>query len=96
MVNSPSSEYYSPEAKIILINAPPIIVHKWTEHLAQIRIAAGEADPRKPSRTPEQTKLYAMECLDVARNHSLPYVDMYSALIKAAGGADDKSLDPYL
>jgi len=96
MIHSPSSDYYSPETKIIVINPPPIIVHKWAARLAQIRIEVGEADPHKPSRTSEQTKEYSMACLDVARSHDLPFVDMYTALVQAAGGADDGSLDPYL
>jgi hypothetical protein len=96
MVSSPSSDHYSPETKIICINAPPVMVHKWTEHVAQFKIAAGEADPYKPSRRLEQTKQYSIGCLDVARSYSLPCVDIFSAIIEAAGGADDESLDPYL
>jgi len=96
IVSSPESDYHSPDTKVILINAPPIISDKWHAHCRQNRIARGEAAPDKPNRDPAQVKLYADACIDVARAAGVPCVDIYNQLIAAAGGDDPAKLDPYL
>lgn len=56
----------------------------------------GETMLDKPNRDPKQTQRYAEACVDVAKDAGVAYVDIYTALLAAAGGNDPTKLDPYL
>ncbi|ORX36446.1 SGNH hydrolase-type esterase domain-containing protein [Kockovaella imperatae] len=49
----------------------------------------------RPDRDTSNTQLYAQACLAVAEELSLPAVDMYTAILQAAGGDTDDQLSPY-
>ncbi|CCA70635.1 hypothetical protein PIIN_04571 [Serendipita indica DSM 11827] len=78
-LRTPSSEYYAPWTRIILLTPPPIQVDAWAQHIA-------ERDPPKDmDRTWENTKAYADAAKEVARELRVPVVDAWDAIWKAAG-----------
>jgi len=95
-VRSPTSPYFSPDTKIIMITPPPIIETLFNEHLkAQLREQGQSAENMRASRRKEVTEKYAIACYDVAKEERLPVVDMHSSIIEAAGGEADDQLERF-
>lgn len=96
MIQSPSSEYYSPDTKIILITPPPIIPEKWFKAMQKLQAERGQPVSDKPTRESKMVHEYAQACLEVAEKENVASIDIYSGLIEAAGGDDQAHLDEYL
>ncbi|WWD08584.1 hypothetical protein V865_006696 [Kwoniella europaea PYCC6329] len=95
-IKDPSSEYYSPETKIILINAPPIIESAWVEARVEKWKSFGSEGPKpEQNRDRKVTKQYADAALEVAREQGVEGVDLWTAIVQAAGGEDADQLAPY-
>ncbi|KDQ59533.1 hypothetical protein JAAARDRAFT_33109 [Jaapia argillacea MUCL 33604] len=84
MVTSPSSQWYSPETKIILIAPPPVNPVQWAEHIG------GVSD-----RKFEVTKLYAEAVKEVGATEGLPVVDSWTGIWDKTGH-DQSKLPTYL
>ena len=89
MIKSPSSPYYSPTTRIILITPPPVNTFQRRADL-QSRVPPVALD-----RDFEVTKAYAEGVREVARSEDVALVDVWSALWEAAG-KDEKSLSKLL
>lgn len=96
MVKSPTSQHYSPDTRLILITAPPIIPLSWRAHCVDMWRQNGSQGPEpKEDRDPQVTKQYADACVQIAKEQGVEVVDAWSAIVQAAGGADDGSLAPF-
>jgi lysophospholipase L1-like esterase len=89
MIKSPSSVYYSPTTRIILITPPPVNTFQRRAEL-ESRIP-----PLNLDRDFEVTKAYAESVREVARSEDVALVDVWTALWEAAG-EDEKSLSKFL
>ena len=90
MVRDPSSEYYSPETRIILFTPPPVNTIQWIEELRS-------RDPPKQEldRDFNVTRQYAKGVLEVGRKEKVPVVDTWTLFYEAAG-KEEKNLAKYL
>jgi lysophospholipase L1-like esterase len=85
MVTSPTSSWYSPVTKIVLITPPPFNPSQWNaKHKSE-----------KDDRTPENTAKYAQAVRDVGVKENVPVVDMFSAIMDATH-EQEKELERYL
>ena len=92
MVKSPSSEWYSPETRIILFTPPPLNTHQWIQHLR----TRPSPPPRDTlDRSVEATKAYAEAVIGVGDKENVPVIDTFKLLWDAAGG-QEKNLEAYL
>jgi hypothetical protein len=89
MVKSPSSPWYSPTTRVILITAPPVDTATWGRRCARYD------PPAPPNRTHEVTKSYADAAKQVAQGNSVPVVDLWTAVWDAAGQKEE-GLHKYL
>lgn len=89
MIKSPSSEYYSPETRILLISNPPVNTYQRGEELAS------RDPPRKCDREFELTKLYAEAVINTAKEEGVAVADVWTVLWEAAG-KDERALSAYL
>ena len=89
MVKSPSSEYYSPETRILLISNPPVNTHQRGAELAS------RDPPKKCDREFESTKLYAEAVVKTAKEEGVAIADIWTVLWDAAG-KDEQALSAYL
>lgn len=89
MIKSPTSPYYSPTTRIILITPPPVNTYQRRADLES------QVPPRSLDRGFEVTKAYAESVREVARSEDVALVDAWSALWKAAG-EDERSLSKFL
>jgi len=89
MVKSPTSSYYSPTTRIILITPPPVNTFQRRADLES------RVPPLTLDRDFEVTKEYAESVRVVARSEGVALVDVWSALWEAAG-KDEKSLSKFL
>ncbi|WWD16797.1 hypothetical protein CI109_101229 [Kwoniella shandongensis] len=97
LIQSPDSAYYAPETKIVLINPPPMIESKWLDSRIEKWESFGKEGPKPDqNRDAKVAKEYAEACKDVARETGVPVVDLWQAVVEAAGGEGDDQLDPYL
>jgi len=95
-VRSPKSKWYSPNTRIVLISAPPIIeAERAKGQLARWREFGSKGEPPKLDRDVENTKAYAMAAVDVGRELGIPTVDLWHAVVRAAGGNDPEKLMPF-
>jgi len=89
MIKSPTSPYYSPTTRIILITPPPVNTFQRRADL----------ESRQPPLTLDRgfdvTKAYAQSVREVAQSEDVALVDVWSALWEAAGG-DEMSLTKFL
>ncbi|KAI0702339.1 SGNH hydrolase-type esterase domain-containing protein [Cytidiella melzeri] len=86
-VTSPSSEYYSPETKVILLSPPPINT---------IQRAADLASRGQPlDRSFDHTARYAEVVRQVSAEENVPFVDVYERLWELCG-QDEKRLEQYM
>jgi len=86
-VSSPSSEYYFPDTKIILLTPPPINTHQRGADLAKRGL---ELD-----RDFNQTAQYAEAVREVSRKENIPLVDVYTRLWEGCG-KEEKNLTKYM
>jgi len=89
MVKSPSSEYYSPKSRILLISPPPVNTYQRSAELAS------RDPPRKCDREFDFTKLYAEAVVKTAREEGVAVADVWTLLWDAAG-KDEQALSAYL
>ena len=89
MVRSPSSEYYSPKTRILLISPPPVNTYQRGEDLAS------RNPPRKCDREFEFTKLYAEAVVKTAQEEGVAVADVWTVIWEAAG-KDERALSAYL
>jgi hypothetical protein len=79
MPTSPTSPWYSPTTRVLLITAPPInAAQRDAEY-------AGRQPPLDPDRTHENTKAYAQAVVDIGKKRGLAVADLWTALWKKAG-----------
>ncbi|KAF9050665.1 SGNH hydrolase [Hymenopellis radicata] len=88
LVRSPQSAYYSPDTKIILINAPPVNTHQRAADLES------RNPPLKLDRLFETTKQYADAVVTLGSELKVPVVDIWTALWKGAG-EDEAALSKF-
>ncbi|TFY74383.1 hypothetical protein EWM64_g9631 [Hericium alpestre] len=89
MIRSPTSPFYSPVTKIILIAPPPVNTYQRGADLAS------RDPPRELDRQFEATKRYAQEVLAVGEKEGVPVADVWTRLWEAAG-QDERSLEQFL
>ena len=89
LVKDPSSEWYSPDTRIIVFTPPPVNSVKWGEHMKTAYGLDG------PDRNSERTKTYAEAAKEVAKKQGVPVVDVFSLLWNVAG-EQEKGLEKYL
>lgn len=89
MVRSPSSEYYSPKTRILLVSPPPVNTYQRCADLAS------RNPPRECDRKFEFTKLYAEAVVKTAQEEEVAVADVWSAIWEAAG-KDERALSAYL
>jgi len=89
MVKSPSSEYYSPKSRILLISPPPVNTYQRSAELAS------RDPPRKCDREFDFTKLYAEAVVKTAREEGVAVADVWTLLWDAAR-KDEQALSAYL
>ncbi|WVR09742.1 hypothetical protein IAU60_006818 [Kwoniella sp. DSM 27419] len=96
LVQSPSSAYHSPDTKIVVITAPPIIESAWVEARVEKWKSFGSEGPKpEQNRDRALTRRYAEAAAEVARENGVPVVDLWTAIVSAAGGQDEDQLLPY-
>lgn len=78
LLQSPTSDLYSPDTRIVLLTPGP----------------TGAVS--NPDRRPERPLMYAKACLEVGEAVGVPVLDVYKAIVQAAGGESDEDLAPYL
>ena len=89
MVSSHSSEWYSPETKVILFTPPPVNTKARLEELEH-------RDPPKPlDRAFDSTVQYAEAVREVGRKEKVPVLDVFTLLWEASGKVEEK-LDEFL
>ncbi|KAG8954693.1 hypothetical protein FRC04_011126 [Tulasnella sp. 424] len=90
MVQSPDSEYYSPETRIILITPPPF------SEAARAADLAARDPPMALDRKSEVTKKFADAVIELGKELDVPVVDVYTPIWKATDNGDPKKLGKYL
>jgi len=97
LVKDPSSPWHSPETRLVLITAPPIIPEEWLKHCEGMWIQNGSNGPKPTEidREPSNTKKYVEACLQVGKEQGVEVVDAWTAIVNQAGGSDAESLAPY-
>jgi len=85
MVTSPTSPYYSPHTRIILITPPPVNPNQWPE---------GPEDPLNV-RNNLNTEAYVRRVVDVAKETEVEVVDAWGLFWEKADGNEER-LAPYL
>lgn len=96
MVKKPASPYYSPDTRLILITAPPIIPSAWRDHCVGMwkQNACRGPEPEE-DRDTEVTKRYVDACMEVAKQEGVEVVNAWTGIVEAAGGSDKDSLAPF-
>ncbi|WVQ83514.1 hypothetical protein IAT38_005655 [Cryptococcus sp. DSM 104549] len=96
LLRTPTSPWYAPETKIVLINPPPIIESAWLNSRVEKWKQFGSVGPEPDqNRDAGVTRQYAEGCKEVAKAKGLPVVDLWTAVVEAAGGEGDDQLAPY-
>lgn len=85
MITDKSSEWYSPETRIILFTPPPINGPQWLAHRGD----------EQPDRDVEVTAKYAEATKDVAKKEKVAVVDVFTLLWNGAGKEEAK-MNKYL
>lgn len=89
MITDQSSQFYSPDTKIILITPPPLSAEQWTATRAAL-------DPPKGlDRYTEVTATYAEAVIDVGKEIGVPVTDIFKPMWEAAEKSE-KKLEKYL
>nr|XP_018264335.1 GDSL Lipase/Acylhydrolase [Kwoniella dejecticola CBS 10117]OBR86493.1 GDSL Lipase/Acylhydrolase [Kwoniella dejecticola CBS 10117] len=96
LIRDPSSAYHSPDTKIVLINAPPIIEDAWVEARIEKWKSFGSTGPKpEQNRDKAVTKAYAEAAIEVAKEQKVEIVDVWTAIVETAGGEGAEQLAPY-
>jgi lysophospholipase L1-like esterase len=77
LYTAPLLTQHYPHIKLLLITPPPICAYRWGDRDKE----AGRA----PQRTAEHTALYAAKAKSVADDLNIPYVDLWTGFLHAAG-----------
>ncbi|ORX69154.1 SGNH hydrolase [Linderina pennispora] len=88
-LTSPTSQFYSPDTRIILITPPPVGEKLWKERLANDGIDGLD-------RRNDNTKKYADAVKAVGERFSVPCIDLWTAIedkVSEYGGYDTYSWD---
>jgi isoamyl acetate esterase len=75
MVTSPTSAYYSPETRIILITPPPVNTKQWVR-------------PDNP-RVFEAARSYAEAVKEVGEKENIPVADIWTPIFDGAGRSEE-------
>jgi hypothetical protein len=75
MVTSPTSAYYSPETRIILITPPPVNTKQWIR-------------PDNP-RVFEAARSYAEAVKEVGEKENIPVADIWTPIFDGAGRSEE-------
>lgn len=89
MVTSPSSPYYSPSTRIILITPPPVNTYQRAATLQ------AKNPPMLLDRSFETTRKYAEAVIEIGEKEGIPVIDIWTALFDAAG-RDERALSRFL
>ncbi|KAJ3542816.1 hypothetical protein NM688_g5935 [Phlebia brevispora] len=89
LVSSPSSDYHSPETKIILLTPPPVNTHQRAADLAT------RTPPRPVDRDFNVTVQYAEAVRALGKKEGVPVVDVHTRLWEGCG-KEEKNLTKYL
>ncbi|PVV04704.1 hypothetical protein BB560_000785 [Smittium megazygosporum] len=84
LIYDPSSEYYSPETKIILITPPTLNDDMWDKTLK----SAGYSGK---NRSNVITKQYADACIEIGNKFSIPVVNLWQAFTDTAESLKNKT-----
>ena len=84
LVTSPTSPYYSPDTKILLITPPPV---NTLQRGADLR---SRDPPKELDREFKVTEAYAQAVRDVGREVGVPVVDVFQAIWSAAGQKEEE------
>lgn len=97
MVRDPKSEWYSPDTRVVLISPPPIIEEERLKgQMARWKEFGSEGPAPLLDRDAENTHKYAEAVVAVGKETGIPTVDLWSAVVKHAGGNTPDKLRPYL
>jgi lysophospholipase L1-like esterase len=77
MIQNPNSQFYNPNAKIILITQPPVNEVQWKKRCDE------NGDPM--NRTAEVAKAYAEAAREIAGQHQVPVCDLWTELMQLVG-----------
>jgi lysophospholipase L1-like esterase len=95
-VRNQDSKWYSPNTRLVLVSCPPIIEEeRQLGQLARWREFGSKGEPPKLDRDAENTKAYAMAVVEVGRELDVPTVDLWHAVVDAAGGDEPDKLKPF-
>lgn len=93
----PASEYYQPEARIVLITPPPLVQAMRLEQPLPPHIPKGE---QGKERNLEYTRKFKDACLEVGKawdaktGGKVKVLDAWTTIVDAAGGEQDDLLRP--
>lgn len=73
MILDPSSSRYSADTKVIIVTPPPVNEVQWKKRC--------DEDGNPLDRSKEVTKAYAEAAKDVAKQHNVPSVDLWSEIM---------------
>jgi len=89
MVRSPSSDYYSPKTRILLVSPPPVNTHQRRTELAS------RTPPRACDREFSITQQYAEAVVRTAEEEGVAIADVWTTIWRAAG-QNERALNGYL
>lgn len=87
MLRDEKSPHYNPSTVITLFSCPPICKEQRQEHVTEQWGPGIELD-----RTPERTRHFAQAAGEVAKQRQVGFVDVYAAMMVAAGPDPDQGL----
>ena len=88
-MKSPSSPYYAPWTRVVILTAPPVNTYQRRADLA------ARDPPRLLDREFEVTRQYAEAARKVGENQGVPVVDVWTMLWEACGKKEE-DLTKYL
>lgn len=92
-VRCPNSRWYSPQTRIVLISAPPVVIaDRHAAQIAKWKEFGSRGVQPWPDRDPANTKKYAKMAVEVGREMGVPTLDVYDAICKAAGSEEQDDL----
>lgn len=81
MIKNPTSRYYNPDAKIVLITQPPVNEVQWKKRC--------DDNGDRMNRTAEVAKAYAEAAREIAGQHQVPVCDLWTELMQLVGEETD-------
>lgn len=100
LIHSPTSPYYSPSTKIVLITPPPFLEKMWRVQHVAWALREGRATTEEEAvygceRFSAVTQEYAAACRRVAEETGVECVDVHTGMIEAAGGFEESLMENY-